>query len=149
MKRRSAKLEKFIALASTEERSLGEATGLSQRRLQEEIDRLGELNAYRIDYEDRARNSGELGAAQWKDYRRFLARLDEAVRSQEQLIRSCEQTVNAHRQRWLAKRRRLESLERVLDRYRREEQAVEDRREQRVLDDLPTRRAPYTSEGDD
>ena len=149
MRRRSAKLEKFVALASTEERTLGEATGHSQRRLQEEKDRLGELNAYRVDYAEKAKNMGNVHAAQWKDYQRFLARLDDAVRTQEQRIRDCEQTVEAHRQRWLAKRRRLESLERVLDRYRREEQAADERRDQRLLDDLPRRGDPYTPEVDD
>ena len=149
MKRRSAKLEKFVAIASTEERTLGEATGLSQRRLQEEIDRLGELNAYRVDYANKARDLGNIDAAQWKDYQHFLARLDEAVLTQQERIRACEQTVEAHRERWLAKRRRLESLERVLDRYRREEQAADERRDQRLLDDLPKRRDPYAREVED
>ena len=149
MKRRSAKLEKFVALESTEERTLGEATGNSQRRLQQEIARLGELNAYRSDYANRARDVADVDAAHWKDYQRFLARLDAAVQSQEQLIKACEQTVETHRRRWLAKRRRLESLERVLDRYRREEHAALERRQQRLLDDLPKRRGPYTEEGGD
>lgn len=149
MKRRSAKIEKFVALASTEEKTLGEAAGLSQRRLQEEIDRLGELNAYRVDYADKARDLGKIDAAQWKDYQSFLARLDEAVRAQQQRIRVCEQTVEANRERWLAKRRRLESLERVLDRYRREERAADERRDQRLLDDLPKRLDPYAGEVED
>ena len=149
MKRRSVKLEKFVSLASTEERSLGEATGLSQRRLQEELERLGELNAYRVDYAGKAGDLHDIDAPHWKDYQRFLARLDEAVRSQEQLVRACEKNVEAHRQRWLAKRRRLESLERVLDRYRREELSADERRAQRELDDLPALPDPYASEGDD
>ena len=149
MKRRSTKLEKFVALASTEERTLGEETGQSQRRLQKEKERLGELNAYRVDYAEKARSVGDMRAAQWKDYQRFLARLDDAVRTQEQRIRTCEQNVEAHRQRWLAKRRRLESLERVLDRYRSEERAADERRDQRSLDDLPRRGDPYEQEIED
>ena len=102
-----------------------------------------------MDYADRARNLGNIDAAQWKDYQSFLARLDEAVRAQQQRIKTCEQTVEANRQRWLAKRRRLESLERVLDRCRREERAADERRDQRLLDDLPKRPDPYTREVED
>ena len=115
MKKRTRKIDKIVSLAASEERRLGEEAGRSRRRLDEQLARLGELNAYQ----------------------NFLRRLDGAVRAQQQIVSDCEQNLETHRQRWLAKRRRLESLERVLEKYQQQDRAFEDRLEQKALDDLP------------
>ena len=73
----------------------------------------------------------------WKDYQNFLFKLDQAVRSQQQIVQDCERSLESHRQRWLQKRQRLESLQKVQNRYLKEAEIRDDRREQRVLDDLP------------
>lgn len=136
-------MARIVALAETEERKYAVLTGKSQARLTEQRDRLGELDAHRHTYAGRTRRVGNMPAAHWQDYQRFLARLDDAVRSQKQIIRDCEKTVETHRRRWLVKRRRLESLQRVLERFQREELVAADRREQRVLDELPAGRQRF------
>ena len=69
-------------------------------------------------------------------YQNFLQRLDKAVVSQQQIIRDCEQNLEAHRKRWMVKRQRLESLERVLEKCRNRDAVYEARLEQRQMDDL-------------
>ncbi len=138
MKRRSARLKKILSVAEAEERSLGMQTGRAQKKLLEEKRKLGELNAYRESYAARARSANALSSAHWKDYQNFLSRLDQAVRSQQQVVNDCEKNLELHRRRWLVKRQRVESLERVQDRYRQQEVAHADRIEQRTLDDLPS-----------
>ena len=76
-------------------------------------------------------------SAHLKDYQNFLQRLDTAVKAQQQIVRDCEQNLASHRQRWMIKRQKLESLERVLERYKTEDSAREDKLEQKLLDDLP------------
>ena len=137
MKKRSARLQKILSVAEAEERSLGMQTGRAQKKMLEENQKLGELNAYRESYAAKARNANALSSAHWKDYQNFLSRLDQAVRSQKMVVDDCAKNVELHRRRWLIKRQRVESLERVQERYRQQESLHAERIEQRTLDDLP------------
>jgi len=136
MKKRSRKIDKIVALAAAEERRLGEQAGRSRVHLDEQLDRLGELNAFRHNYADKNPASAGVSAAHWKDYQSFVQRLDTAVTAQNQIIRDGERNLETHRQRWLAKRQRLESLERVLDKYKEQDRAYESRLEQKSADEL-------------
>ena len=60
MKQRSKKLKKVVTIAATEERESGMAAGRSQKLLNEQIERLGELNAFRQSYA--RREFGEVSA---------------------------------------------------------------------------------------
>lgn len=146
MKKRSLKIRKVVALEAAAEQRFGAATGRSRQQLQEYVARLGELNAYRQSYSSRSRSLQNVSSAHWKDYQGFLQRLDQAVLSQQQLVHNAEQNLEVHRRRWLAKRQRLESLQRVLDRYLAEEKQFDERREQRVQDDLPASGNPYAED---
>ncbi len=134
MRRSSEKLGNVRTLARSEERKSGMAAGRLQQRLDEQLARLGELNAFRHNYANRP--ASNVSSAHWKDYQSFLSRLDRAVRSQQQIVRDCEKNLEAQRQRWMVKRQRLESLDRVLEKNRAREAAYQERLEQRQLDDL-------------
>ena len=137
MARRPGKIDKLVSLASAEERQSGERTGRVQSQLNEQLRKLAELNAYRQTYADKAEDHGRIHSVHWKDYQNFLYRLDQAVRSQQEIVQDCERSLETHRQRWMAKRQRLESLQKVQSRYLREAEILEERREQRTLDDMP------------
>lgn len=126
-----------MSLASSEERRFGEESGKSQRRLNEQLSRLGELHAYRRGYQGKSPGTSGMNAIHWQDYHNFLRRLDSAVQSQQQVVRECEQNAEAHRQRWMVKRQKLESLQRVLDKGRAEDAAYAARLEQKQLDNQP------------
>jgi len=136
MKKRTRKIDKIVSLASAEERSLGQQAGRSRQYVDDQIERLGELNAFRHTYAGKNPASAGVSAAHWKDYQSFLDRLDTAVAAQRQIIRDGERNLETHRQRWLAKRQRLESLERVLDKYKDQDRAYESRLEQKSADEL-------------
>lgn len=137
MKKRSDKIRKVVSLAGAEERRCGAATGKSLQTLQDNRARLGELNAYRQNYATMSKNLDSVGSAQWQDYQTFMHKLDHAVQTQQQIVRDAEQAVEVHRQRWLVKRQRLESLQRVLEQHQLQELRHCDRLEQRRLDELP------------
>lgn len=143
MRSRARKIAKILSLEAAEERRYGLVTGKSQRQLEEQLAKLGELNAYRLNYAALSRSMANVRSAHWKDYQSFLERLDQAVQSQQQIVADSEQIVEAHRRRWLAKRRRLDSLQRVLERYEFEENQHLERREQRAQDDMPRPDNPY------
>ena len=148
MKSRSRKLAKILSLEAAEERKQGIATGKSRRQLEEQMAKLGELNAYRHNYAALSKSMENVSSAHWKDYQSFLRRLDQAVQSQQQVVTDSEQNLEAHRRRWLAKRQRLDSLQRVLERYQTEEHQYHERQQQRLQDDMPRTGSPYEEQDD-
>ncbi len=139
MARRPEKIDKLVSLASAEERQSGERAGRVQTQLNEQLSRLAELNAYRQAYADKAEDQGRVHSVHWKDYQNFLYKLDQAVRSQQSIVQDCERSLESHRQRWMQKRQRLESLQKVQTRYQKEAAIRQDRLEQRTLDDMPAK----------
>lgn len=143
MKTRSRKLGKIAHLAASEERRFAQLAGRARQHLDEQKQRLGELNAYRQDYAAKSADASMLSSAHWQDYRTFLSRLDKAVKAQQQIVNDSEQRLENIRQQWIAKRRRLESLERVLEKCRAEERIAASRREQKRLDELPNSQSSF------
>lgn len=143
MKNRSRKIGKIASVAAAEERRLGQMAGRSRQHLEEQLDQLGELNAFRHNYAKKSTTALNVSSAHWQDYQSFLHRLDTAVRAQQQIVRDSERMLETHRQRWIAKRQRLESLERVLEKYQTEELVQEARQEQKQLDELPNSQASF------
>jgi flagellar FliJ protein len=135
--KRTQKIGKVVSLAASEERHHGDQTGRSQRSLNEQLATLGELHAYRQNYSNKAFANNGVSASHWQDYQSFLQRLDRAVQSQQQIVHDGEQQLEAHRKRWMVKRQKLESLQRVLSRCREQDRSFEERLEQKRLDDIP------------
>ena len=131
-------MRKLVELAALEERRESIAVGQSQHELDAALQRLDELNRYRSEYASGAQpTSGS--ALRWSDFQSFLARLDLALKAQRQVILDGERNVAAHRRRWLVKRQRLNSLQRVLERYDGEERIATDRLAQKRLDEFKGR----------
>ena len=143
---RSERLRRLVDIAGAEERRAASVVGRLNAELRSKQAQLTELDTFRRDY---AAGSGGLSgshSAHWKDYREFLGRLDAAIHAQRQVVHDAEQGIAAARQRWMAKRQRLDSLSKIEDRARVEEDLGRDRREQRAADDLARAGSPFESE---
>ncbi|MGH8166777.1 MAG: flagellar export protein FliJ [Woeseiaceae bacterium] len=141
MKRRTDRMHRVYLLAGIEEKQQCRAMGQSQRSLDQELERLEELKAYRLSYGMEGRQ-GRFNSMQWKDYQHFLQRLDQAVAIQTQVVLDGKQKRDAHRSRWMSKRRKVESLERVVDRFESEETEQQERTRQKAADELSVNRRP-------
>jgi flagellar FliJ protein len=139
MKRRTERMHKVFLLAETDEKQQCRAMGKSQRTLDDELDRLAELRAYRQSYARQCRD-GQYDSVQWKDYQNFLQRLDQAIAIQTQVVMDGKMKRDAHRSRWMTKRRKVESLERAVDRFRHQETQREERGLQKSADELGGKR---------
>lgn len=137
MKNRADRMQRVHNIAENEEREHCRAMGDAQRTLDEHQQRLHELRQYRTEYASRQPAGGSISSARWADYQNFLSRLDEAVDAQSQLVRQVQQNRDAHKQRWMAKRQKMESLQRVVERYRSDETRARERQQQKIMDDLP------------
>lgn len=143
MKKRSKRIGKVVDIAESEERQQCRAVGKSQRNLDDEVNRLEELKAYRQSYMQRPAPHNGISKIRWQDYQLFLRRLDQAVSAQEQLVKDGERNRDAHRRRWMVKKQRLDSLERVVERYRKADDAEIERELQRTMDELPTSKGRF------
>ena len=146
MKKRSERIKRVQSLAESVERSYCQAMGEAQRQLVEHQRQLEELKTYREDYASK-RNPGTPGkaisSAQYSDYQNFLQRLDDAVHAQSEAVRSTERDRDVHRDRWLVKRRKTESLKRVVERFATDETQRGKRLQQKQQDELPPRPDPF------
>ena len=134
---RSTRIRKLVDIASAEEKRFGQSAGRLRAELEAQMTQLGELNAYRQAYADKSRTITGGSAVHWQDYQSFLGRLDQAVKAQRQIVKDAEQAADAARQRWIGKRQRLDTLNKVWTRFYEEERHARERAEQKLLDDLP------------
>ena len=143
VKRKSERISRIVAVTKIEERSQCQEMGRAQKKLDDEVNRLGELKSYRQSYQRQFQPGGDVSSARWQDYQNFMQRLEQAVSAQKEQVLTGEQNRDAHRQRWMVKKRKLESLERIVDRYRRSEAVELERQLQKTLDDLPAKTNIY------
>jgi flagellar FliJ protein len=141
--RRSDRLLRVQRLRETEEQAERRRMGQAQRQLDAAAARLEELRAWRKSYAEQRGQLRELSGSHWQDYQRFLDRLDEAIAAQQRIVADGQRQRDALRRRWLASRRRSESLERVVATCREAEAEERARAEQRISDDLPRPPAPF------
>jgi flagellar FliJ protein len=77
-----------------------------------------------------------------RSYHGFLARLDQAITQQANVIGHAQRAVDAAKQRLLEKEIRVKTVERLIERRKALLARVVDRREQKNLDEMAARRTP-------
>jgi len=123
------------------ERRRAEQLAASERRVNECESRLNELQSYQSNYcrEFAQRASHGIGAAGLRDYQTFLARLEEAVRQQSQMVFRTRAERDAEKQSWQSAAQRAEAVGRIVKRWQSEEQRTLERYEQRESDERAQR----------
>lgn len=107
-----------------------------------------QLKTYRDEYVKNSTDGrGTMDAVKLQNYRSFLGRLGDAIKQQVTLLDHARAEYENRRLEWSAKRIEAESLGRVIDRFRNEEQRDADRREQREGDDAAMRISIAHAEG--
>jgi flagellar protein FliJ len=137
---KSKRFEPIHEIASTSARDLSRTMGEAGRKVTELERQLEQLQAYRDEY---VRNStqanGAMDAVKLQNYRSFLNRLGEALNQHHKSLDNARKEFEKRRTQWSEKRVEAESLHRVVERLRKEEQHAADRREQREGDDAAMR----------
>ena len=114
--------------------------GEAGRRVVDLERQLEQLQSYRDEYlRNSSQSAAAIDAVKLQNYRSFLDRLGEALRQQLNALEIARAEYERRRALWSEKRIEAESLGRAVDRFRKEEQHVADRREQREGDDAALR----------
>ncbi len=135
--KRSERLGQLREALVAERKMLDERVASVEVRAQQAVRRLEELQRYREEYVSgfASRAAAGIGGAGLRDYQAFLARLDEAVRQQQQIAARIAAELEFERQHWRDAAVRVRAVEVVGERWRAEETRESQRREQRECDE--------------
>src|SRR3982074_1370928 len=137
---KSKRFEPIQEIASTSAKDLSRAMGEAGRKVADLESQLEQLQSYRDEYlRNSSQSAAAIDAVKLQNYRSFLDRLGEALRQQLNALEIARAEYGRRRALWSEKRIEAESLGRAVDRFRKEEQHVADRREQREGDDAALR----------
>jgi flagellar export protein FliJ len=137
---KSKRFEPIQEIASTSANELSRVMAEAGRKVADLERKLQQLQAYRDEYvQNSTQSSASMDAVKLQNYRSFLDRLGEALRQHLKSLENARADYEKKHASWSEKRVEAESLSRVVDRFRKEEQSAVDRREQREGDDAAMR----------
>ncbi|MCZ4324100.1 flagellar export protein FliJ [Pseudomonas anguilliseptica] len=138
---RAARLVPVVDMAERAEREAALQLGRCQGLLRQAEVQLGDLERYRGDYQQQWISEGQRGVSgQWlMNYQRFLTQLETAIGQQRNSVDWHRANMEKVREVWQQRYARLEGLRKLVKRYQDEARLAEDKREQKLLDELSQR----------
>jgi flagellar FliJ protein len=138
----SKRLKPVQRFAASKEQKAAKMMGQAKKSLQQEEAKLEQLKQYHQEYLERFRKmAGEgMSATQMQEYRAFLAKMDEAINQQQQVVAVSTDNHQSTRNFWQQKHSRTQALNKAVDRFREQEQKCADKHEQKENDDLSQRK---------
>lgn len=138
---RAQRLQPVVDMAEKAEREAARQLGQAQGLVQQAQAKLGELEGFRGDYQQQWIDEGSRGVSgQWLiNYQRFLTQLESAIGQQHQSLQWHSKNLEKVREIWQQRYARLEGLRKLVKRYQDEARLQQDRREQKLLDELAQR----------
>lgn len=138
---RAARLAPVVEMAENNERQAAQRLGQFQQQVNMAQAKLAELDRFREEYQQQWLQRGGQGVTgNWlMGYQRFLSQLDTAMAQQHQSLTWHKSNLNNARATWQQAYARVEGLRKLVQRYIDEARMVEDKREQKLLDELSQR----------
>jgi flagellar protein FliJ len=135
--KRAQRLQMVEDVVHEQERRRAAALAASETRVNESEAKLAELHTYHASYihDFRLRAQAGMDGARVRDYQVFLARLEEALRQQFQLVVRARAQRDSERQTWQGAAQRAEAISHMVRRFQSEEQRASERREQLESDE--------------
>lgn len=136
--KRSERLEKINAINHGMETQAGASLANVQAEYAAQINQLEQLMVYKAEYADKfsARMHGHVSAQELQDYRYFFASIDAAIGQQQTMVHHFKRLVEKSREEWLSRHQEVQKLNHVASNLRKAEQVVQDRLEQKILDEI-------------
>jgi flagellar FliJ protein len=133
----SKRLKPVQQFAQSREQKAARIMGQARKNLQQEEAKLEQLKAYHQEYLARFKEMAAEGmsAKQLQEYRAFLAKLDEAVNQQQQVVAASMVNHSSSKNLWKQKHSRTQALNKAVDRFREQEKRMADKREQKESDE--------------
>ncbi|WP_297835694.1 flagellar export protein FliJ [Pseudomonas sp.] len=138
---RAVRLAPVVDMAEKAERTAVQRLGHFQGQVKLAETKLGDLERFRTDYQKQWQEKGAHGVSgQWlMNYQSFLNQLETAVSQQRQSLAWHQTNLDKARGVWQQCYARVEGLRKLVQRYIDEARQLEDKREQKLLDELSQR----------
>ena len=138
---RAARLAPVVDMAESAEKAAAQRLGHFQGQVNLANSKLGDLENFRAEYQSQWVDRGSQGVSgQWlRSYQYFLNQLETAVSQQRQSLVWHENNLNKTRETWQQAYARVEGLRKLVQRYADEARQLEDKREQKLMDELSQR----------
>ncbi|MBC3412684.1 MULTISPECIES: flagellar export protein FliJ [Pseudomonas] len=138
---RAARLAPVVQMAEEAERKAAQRLGHFQQQVAQAQAKLKELESFREGYQAQWIDRGGQGVnGNWLvNYQRFLGQLETAMTQQRQSMAWHQNNLNNARGTWQQAYAKVEGLRKLVQRYMDEARRAEDKREQRLLDELSQR----------
>lgn len=139
--KKSARMQVVVNLAEHQQDKLGRLCAEQQRVHADAVAKLRQLENYQDEYRVLASaGSGRFDINRLQAARQFLVKLADAIAFQREEVGRLEGLVVQARQLWLAARQRQQQLGTLVEGYRRDELAHDERRDQQRADELAGQR---------
>lgn len=138
---RSSRLAPVVDMAEKAEKTAAQRLGYFQGQVHLAESKLGDLERFRGEYQQQWIERGSQGVSgQWlMGYQGFLNQLETAVAQQRHSLAWHQNNLEKARESWQQAFARVEGLRKLVQRYIDEARAIEDKREQKLLDELSQR----------
>lgn len=134
---RTQRIQPVQRIVDDRERELAKAVALARQKVAEAETKLTELGRYREDYHRGFQKEASAGASglRLRDFRLFLARLDEAIRQQELVVARAKSEQENQMRLWMESQRKAKALGIVVEKWRGDERRAAERQDQRETDE--------------
>ena len=135
--KRSDRFKPIHNLAQQSEDVAAQTLGKIQRELAEHHLKLSELMQYYEDYTTQFNEKANQGMSiiQVQSYQKFISQLKIAITEQKNNIGRITEACDSSRADWTVERQKTQVLEKVMTRYQKQEQQINNRKEQRLSDE--------------
>jgi flagellar FliJ protein len=139
--KRSERMQTVERVVSDVERKRAEALAARERHVTDCENKLSELESYQKSYAEQfqTRAGAGMGAVGLRDFQTFMVRLGEAVKQQAQLVVKAKADRDAERVVWQHAAQRAEAVGGLVERWQKDEQRQDDKREQSESDERAQR----------
>lgn len=141
MIKKSKRIQPVVDLAHHDEKDAVKELAAALKVLNDNTERLYQLESYQQEYEDRFNSAGQAGisVSRINDFRAFLSKIKAAIAAQREVVKSSQLHLEQKKQYWFSKRGRSRALDAVLEKYMADERLKTAKQEQREQDDRPPR----------
>ena len=138
---RAARLAPVVEMAEKAEKTAVMRLGHFQGQVRLAESKLADLENFRLEYQEQwiVRVSSGVSGQWLLGYQGFLAQLGTAIDQQRQSLNWHQNNLNKSREAWQQAFARVEGLRKLVQRYMDEARQLEDKREQKLLDELSQR----------
>lgn len=109
---------------------------------QTQLQRQQGISDYRLDYMKKLQIKSQQGikSSTFVHYQKFLNKLDQAALLQSEAILSAEKVVAQRRDNWLKQHHKVESIELLIEKQRKQQEMIEQKLEQKHFDEISLQR---------